>query len=328
MELADQVVVMSMGRIEQIGTPREIRSRPGDPVRRRIHRHGDGFELYRSREQAHAERRGRADCPAWYPLRLERRVPAMATRGFTGRRPPADIAGRVPPGQSLDRGLPGALGRPDAARRARGLVASRCKVGPRPVKSWSWAEFNALPQTERDARHPLRHQLVASSTPAGGRAHRRPPGRRRLRAADRLHAGAFLRRLLDQRAGRRPGRRQGDGGAALRRRAARARPWRAGAAAGAAPLFLEVGEVGQRPAVHRARRAGLLGAARLPHLRRSVARAALHRSTEVRSAAAAAALAARRRSTDVRARRRGSRASSAPRRVPFASAPASMSTCA
>ena len=34
----------------------------------------------------------------------------------------------------------------------------------------------------------------------------------------------------------------------------RAGPWRAGAAAGAASLFLEVGEVGERAAIHRARR--------------------------------------------------------------------------
>jgi sulfate transport system ATP-binding protein len=31
MELADIVVVMSMGRIEQIGTPKEIRTRPATP---------------------------------------------------------------------------------------------------------------------------------------------------------------------------------------------------------------------------------------------------------------------------------------------------------
>ena len=62
----------------------------------------------------------------------------------------------------------------------------------------------------------------------------------------------------------------------LRGRADRARSRRPGAAARAAPLFLEVGEMGERAAVHRARRGRLLGAARLPHLRRSVARAALH----------------------------------------------------
>ena len=31
MELADLIVVMSMGRIEQIGTPKEIRTRPATP---------------------------------------------------------------------------------------------------------------------------------------------------------------------------------------------------------------------------------------------------------------------------------------------------------
>src|SRR5690606_22664690 len=54
-------------------------------------------------------------------------------------------------------------------------------------------------------------------------------------------------------------------------------PRRAGAPAGAASLLLEIGEVAERAPVHRARRGGLLGAARLPHVRRPVARAALHR---------------------------------------------------
>jgi sulfate transport system ATP-binding protein len=31
MELADLIVVMSMGRIEQIGTPKDIRTRPATP---------------------------------------------------------------------------------------------------------------------------------------------------------------------------------------------------------------------------------------------------------------------------------------------------------
>ena len=38
MELADLVVVMSMGRIEQIGTPREVRTPPRHPLRRGFRR--------------------------------------------------------------------------------------------------------------------------------------------------------------------------------------------------------------------------------------------------------------------------------------------------
>ena len=38
MTLADRVVVMNAGKIEQIGTPQRALSPPGDPLRRRLHR--------------------------------------------------------------------------------------------------------------------------------------------------------------------------------------------------------------------------------------------------------------------------------------------------
>ena len=80
----------------------------------------------------------------------------MATRGFLGRRSGSDgTAERLPPGQFLDRGLSGALGRTDAAVDLDDWRFT-LRVGPKPVKSWNWAEFNALPMTEDDARHPLR----------------------------------------------------------------------------------------------------------------------------------------------------------------------------
>ena len=47
------------------------------------------------------------------------------SRGFHGRRPPRRRPGRVPPGQYVVTRLPGAVGRPDAAHAARGVVASR-----------------------------------------------------------------------------------------------------------------------------------------------------------------------------------------------------------
>ena len=44
MTLADRVVVMNAGRIEQIGTPYEVYHQPADPLRRRLHRlAGDEF---------------------------------------------------------------------------------------------------------------------------------------------------------------------------------------------------------------------------------------------------------------------------------------------
>jgi DMSO/TMAO reductase YedYZ molybdopterin-dependent catalytic subunit len=71
----------------------------------------------------------------------------MVTRGFTGRRPAADIAARLPPGQSLTTDFPvlsaGPTPRVDTADWTFTL-----KVGPKPVAKWTWDEFNALPQSE------------------------------------------------------------------------------------------------------------------------------------------------------------------------------------
>ena len=39
--MADRIVVMSKGKIEQLGTPLEIYNTPGNPVRRRLLRHAD-----------------------------------------------------------------------------------------------------------------------------------------------------------------------------------------------------------------------------------------------------------------------------------------------
>lgn len=69
----------------------------------------------------------------------------MITRGFTGKRPTA-FGDRIPPGQHLVDNFPvltaGATPRIETAD-----WTFRLRIGPRPIKSWSWAEFNALPQT-------------------------------------------------------------------------------------------------------------------------------------------------------------------------------------
>jgi DMSO/TMAO reductase YedYZ molybdopterin-dependent catalytic subunit len=70
----------------------------------------------------------------------------MATRGFTGRKPPADIAGRIPPGQHLVEDFP-VLSAGPTPRVSLENWTFTLKAGPQPLKSWSWAEFNALPQT-------------------------------------------------------------------------------------------------------------------------------------------------------------------------------------
>ena len=87
-------------------------------------------------------------------------------------------------------------------------------------------------------------------------------------ALDKLRRASAL---LHQRAARGPRDGEGDGRAQVRRPAAAARPRGAGAPVRAASLLLEVGEVGERASVNGARRGRLLGAARVPHVRRSVA---------------------------------------------------------
>lgn len=70
----------------------------------------------------------------------------MATRGFTGRRSQADVAARLPPGQSLTADFP-VLSAGPTPHIDVDQWSLTLKLGPKPLKSWSWAEFNALPQT-------------------------------------------------------------------------------------------------------------------------------------------------------------------------------------
>jgi len=70
----------------------------------------------------------------------------MTTRGFTGRRPTAERASRLPPGQSETHDFPvlafGPTPRVDLATWSFTL-----RHGPRPLASWTWAQFEALPRT-------------------------------------------------------------------------------------------------------------------------------------------------------------------------------------
>ena len=70
----------------------------------------------------------------------------MTTRGFTGRRPGADAARRLPPGQYLTEDFPVLSAGPTPRIRTEAWTFT-LKVGPRPVAKWTWDEFNALPQT-------------------------------------------------------------------------------------------------------------------------------------------------------------------------------------
>lgn len=71
----------------------------------------------------------------------------MVTRGFFGRGRQDGLGDRLPPGQSPTEGFPvlsaGPTPQIDPDRWSFTL-----KVGPRPIKRWSWHEFNALPLTK------------------------------------------------------------------------------------------------------------------------------------------------------------------------------------
>ena len=71
----------------------------------------------------------------------------MATRGFTGRPQPPDLAKRLAPGQHLTADFPVLSAGPTPRIRIEDWSFT-LKVGPRPIRKWNWAEFNALPQTD------------------------------------------------------------------------------------------------------------------------------------------------------------------------------------
>lgn len=72
----------------------------------------------------------------------------MATRGFLGRRSGSGgTVERLPPGQFLESGFPVLSAGPTPRIRTEDWKFT-LKNGIRPVKSWSWAEFNALPQSK------------------------------------------------------------------------------------------------------------------------------------------------------------------------------------
>jgi DMSO/TMAO reductase YedYZ molybdopterin-dependent catalytic subunit len=71
----------------------------------------------------------------------------MATRGFTGRRPTAALARRLPPGQYETEDFP-VLAKGPTPRVDLASWRFTLSDGPRPLASWSWAEFEALPRTK------------------------------------------------------------------------------------------------------------------------------------------------------------------------------------
>lgn len=70
----------------------------------------------------------------------------MFTRGFTGRRPAPDLTDRIPPGQHLVPDFP-VLSAGPTPHVDTSTWSFTVRVGPKPVKQWTWDEFNALPRT-------------------------------------------------------------------------------------------------------------------------------------------------------------------------------------
>jgi DMSO/TMAO reductase YedYZ molybdopterin-dependent catalytic subunit len=70
----------------------------------------------------------------------------MATRGFSGRGRPAGTSGRLPPGQFVTGDFP-VLSAGPTPRIALDTWRFTLRIGPRPVKQWTWDEFNRLSMT-------------------------------------------------------------------------------------------------------------------------------------------------------------------------------------
>lgn len=71
----------------------------------------------------------------------------MLTRGFIGKPSAFDQSGRIPPGQHLVDDFP-VLSAGPTPRVPVQDWSFTLKIGPRPVKRWTWTEFNVLPQTK------------------------------------------------------------------------------------------------------------------------------------------------------------------------------------
>ncbi|MGO8219905.1 sulfite oxidase-like oxidoreductase, partial [Rhizobium ruizarguesonis] len=71
----------------------------------------------------------------------------MITRRFTVKPSPYNHSDRIPPGQHLVDNFP-VLSAGPTPRVELESWKFTLKTGPRPVKFWTWTEFNDLPQTK------------------------------------------------------------------------------------------------------------------------------------------------------------------------------------
>ncbi|HET9765093.1 MAG TPA: sulfite oxidase-like oxidoreductase [Casimicrobiaceae bacterium] len=70
----------------------------------------------------------------------------MVTRGFTGRRPGTEAADRLPPGQYQTHDFP-VLSMGPTPSVDLAVWRFTLRHGPKPLASWSWEDFEALPRT-------------------------------------------------------------------------------------------------------------------------------------------------------------------------------------
>ena len=103
---------------------------------------------------------------AGFGLPYRARGVTMVTRGFTGRGS-GDQSDRIPPGQHLVEDFP-VLSAGPTPRVEPSDWKFTVKIGPKPVKTWNWGEFNTLPG---DKGYSLRHLLVQTGYRLGGCTH-------------------------------------------------------------------------------------------------------------------------------------------------------------
>lgn len=189
----------------------------------------------------------------------------MVTRGFTGRGSGGDHEGRIPPGQHLVENFPVLTAGP-TPRIETSDWKFTVKIGPRPVKVWSWSEFNALPKTKvtKDihcvtswSKLDTKWEGVLIEDILADAEVKQPTDFVLAHCYDGYSTNVPLADMLSGKAMV----------AELRGPAASPRPWRTGAPSCSASLLLEVRQVGECAAVHHSRRGRVLGVARLSHLR-------------------------------------------------------------
>ena len=127
-----------------------------------------------------------------------------------------------------------------------------------------------------DVRHPLRDEVEPVRHDVDGRTRPRPVRTGRRAAVGDARDRARRVRLHDERPARRHHHRRRDRRLRARRRTARTDPRWTGARRHPPPLLLEERQVGARARARGRRPSRVLGTERLPHVRRSVPRAALH----------------------------------------------------